>query len=199
MKKTVLGGIAAALALTSLAGCGEKTVEEGEKPTYDAKVSTAVADWLVAQAPKGVARNAQYGTDDFGLSADIGIALAEVGGYDEEIATIAAAAMKNKKAYTSPGFGTVTSAGATARPHGAFSRPSSATVATSCPSKSNTATRPRSGRCGCRSRWPTWSTPSRPTTPSSGGSPPGSASTSGPASCSSRCWPSTSGRRFTSG
>lgn len=115
MKKTVLGGIAAALALTSLAGCGEKTVEEGEKPTYDAKVSTAVADWLVAQAPEGVAHNAQYGTDDFGLSADIGIALAEVGGYDEEIATIAAAVMKNKKAYTSPGFGTVTSAGATAK------------------------------------------------------------------------------------
>ncbi len=115
MKKTVLGGIAAALALTSLAGCGEKAVEEGEKPTYDAKVSTSVADWLVAQAPEGVARNAQYGTDDFGLSADIGIALAEVGGYDEEISTIAAAVMENKKAYTSPGFGTVTSAGATAK------------------------------------------------------------------------------------
>ncbi|NGN92473.1 terpene cyclase/mutase family protein [Nocardioides sp. KC13] len=115
MKKTVLGGIAAALALTSLAGCGEKAVEEGEKPTYDAKVSTSVADWLVAQAPKGVAHNAQYGTDDFGLSADIGIALAEVGGYDEEIATIAAAVMKNKKAYTSPGFGTAISAGATAK------------------------------------------------------------------------------------
>lgn len=114
MKKTVLGGIAA-LALTSLAGCGEKAVEEGEKPTYDAKVSTSVADWLVAQAPEGVARNAQYGTDDFGLSADIGIALAEVGGYDEEISTIAGAVMENKKAYTSPGFGTVTSAGATAK------------------------------------------------------------------------------------
>ena len=115
MKKTALGGIAAALALTSLAGCGEKAVEEGEKSTYDAKVSTAVADWLVTQAPEGVARNAQYGTDDFGLSADIGIALAEVGGYDEEISTIAAAVMENKKAYTSPGFGTVTSAGATAK------------------------------------------------------------------------------------
>lgn len=115
MKKTVLGGIAAALALTSLAGCGEKAVEEGEKPTYDAKVSTSVADWLVAQAPEGVARNAQYGTDDFGLSADIGIALAEVGGYDEEISTIAAAVMENKLAYTSPGFGTITSAGATAK------------------------------------------------------------------------------------
>ncbi|GGR61977.1 hypothetical protein J2S40_000747 [Nocardioides luteus] len=115
MKKTVLGGIAAALALTSLAGCGDEAVEEGEKSTYDANVSTSVGDWLVDQAPKGVVHNAQYGTDDFGLSAEIGIALAEIGGYDEEIATIAEAVMKHKKEYTSPGFGTITSAGATAK------------------------------------------------------------------------------------
>ncbi|TQL69534.1 hypothetical protein FB381_3444 [Nocardioides albertanoniae] len=120
MNKTIRGGIAALVALSalSLAACGGEDADGADgadEKAYDTKTAASVADWLVAQAPDGVARNAQYGTDDFGLSADIGIALAQVDGHDADVETIAKAVTKNQKAYTSPGFGTVTSAGSTAK------------------------------------------------------------------------------------
>ncbi len=119
MKKTIRGGIAplalVLLGAMSLAACGGEAADDAEEKAYDTKTATQVADWLVAQAPKGVARNAQYGTDDFGLSADIGIALAQLDGHDAEVETIAKAVTTNQKAYTSPGFGTLTSAGSTAK------------------------------------------------------------------------------------
>ena len=120
MNKTIKGGIAAlvSLGVLSLAACGggaDSADEKSDEKAHDTKTAATVADWLVAQAPKGVARNAQYGTDDFSLSADIGIALAQLDGYDAEVETIAKAVTKNQKAYTSPGYGTITAAGSTAK------------------------------------------------------------------------------------
>lgn len=103
-----------ALALVSLSACGG-TDKKAAAPAYDTAVQGQVAKWLVTQAPNGLAHNDQYKIDDYSLSADIGIGLAEAGGHKQDVATIAKAVQTNAKAYTSPGFGTLTSAGSAAK------------------------------------------------------------------------------------
>lgn len=103
-----------ALALVSLSACGGGSAKHAG-PAYDRSVQAQVAKWLVTQAPGGVAHNEQYKTDDYSLSADIGIGLARAGGHQRDVATIAKAVQTNAKAYTSPGFGTLVSAGSTAK------------------------------------------------------------------------------------
>ena len=49
------------------------------------------ASWLSSQLTDGIVHNDQYDFDDIGLSADVGLGLAAVGGHDDTVHAIAAA------------------------------------------------------------------------------------------------------------
>jgi len=125
MISTLRLGAAAAvtgLALTGLAACGsdadtgDASSSASSSPTaYDTSTLSTVSDWLAGQTDDGLAHDRQYGFDNYSLSADIGLGLAAVGGHGDDVTTIAAAVAKNLKAYVSPGYGTLTSAGSAAK------------------------------------------------------------------------------------
>ena len=125
VRSTSLPGIAltgiGALALL-LSACGSS--EEGSggaggsgtsKPSYDTAAVSAGASWLAAQAPKGVVHNDQYDVDDEGLSVDVALALHAVGQQDDTVRAVADHLATGIKAYVAPGYGTLTSAGSTAK------------------------------------------------------------------------------------
>jgi len=123
-----LGALAAvgALAVGSLASCGSNGSEGGgsgsggsataksSTPAYDLATQSKVVDWLESQLKGGLAYNRQYQFDDYSLSTDIALGLDAVEA-DAQVPTIASAVAKNLKAYVSPGYGTVTSAGSAAK------------------------------------------------------------------------------------
>lgn len=98
---------AATLATTSLvvAGLGFTTTV----PAQAADPAPAAAGWLTSQLTNGLVHNNQYDFDDLGLSADVALSLAAVGGADATVTQVANAVAPRAKAewYTSE-FGGVT-------------------------------------------------------------------------------------------
>ncbi len=84
-------------------------------PAHDTTAVRAGASWLNRQVTHGAVHNDQYDTDDYGLGIDVALALHAV---DEQPATVRAISDRlatHLAAYTAPGYGTVTSAGGTAK------------------------------------------------------------------------------------
>jgi len=118
VRSTTLAGIGALALLLSSCGStedGSQQKSAAAQPSYDTSAVTAGADWLAAQAPKGVVHNDQYGTDDEGLSVDVALALHAVGEQEATVQAVADHLTQGIKAYVAPGYGTLTSAGSTAK------------------------------------------------------------------------------------
>ena len=75
----------------------------------------ASAAWLVSQLTGGLVHNDQFAFDDYGLTADVGLALAELGGQPTALQSLTSAMATHVHDYTEPGFGTDISAGGTAK------------------------------------------------------------------------------------
>lgn len=81
----------ALVAVPALALTGLVAASTPASATPDPTPSTDAAAWLEAQLTDGVVHNDQYGFDDVALSADVGFALARLGGHDATVDEIAAA------------------------------------------------------------------------------------------------------------
>ena len=113
----------AALALTATA-CGSSegspssdagSGASSPAPAHDTAALAAGARWLGSQVTKGTVRNEQYGIDDTGLAVDVALALHDVGEQEATVQAVSDRLAEDVATYTAPGFGTVTSAGATAK------------------------------------------------------------------------------------
>ncbi len=80
------------------AGLLAATVTAG--PVAAATPKGEAADWLVRQVDDGLVHNKQYDFDDYSLSADIAIALADIGGERRTIAQIRKALARNVDSWT---------------------------------------------------------------------------------------------------
>jgi hypothetical protein len=87
--RPILRGTAAALAVPALSLAGLVATSTPASAAVDSGPADAAASWLVAQAPGGIVHNEQYDFDDIGLSADVALGLAGLGGHDAQVATIA--------------------------------------------------------------------------------------------------------------
>lgn len=98
------------------AGAGSGTPSGSASTTpHDTTAVRAGATWLSSQVTHGAVHNDQYDTDDYGLGIDVALALHAV---DQQPATVRAISdrlAQHVKEYTAPGYGTVTSAGGTAK------------------------------------------------------------------------------------
>lgn len=83
--------------------------------THDAAALRAGADWLASQVTKGVVHNDQYDIDDYGLGIDVALALHAADQQPDTVQEISDRLAQHVKEYTAPGYGTVTSAGGTAK------------------------------------------------------------------------------------
>jgi hypothetical protein len=118
VRSASLAGIGALALLVSACGSNAASSDRkqaGAQPSHDTTAVTAGATWLAAQAPKGVVHNDQYDTDDEGLSVDVALALHAVGQQDSTVRAVADHLASGIKAYVAPGYGTLTSAGSTAK------------------------------------------------------------------------------------
>jgi hypothetical protein len=86
-------------------------------PTYDASPGDAGAGWLVAQLTDGIVHNDQYAFDDIGLTIDVALGLAGLGGHGADVQAISDAVAPHVGSYTTGAdFGTTdVYAGATAK------------------------------------------------------------------------------------
>jgi hypothetical protein len=75
--------------------------------------SGRAADWLVGQLDNGVVHNDQYDFDDYGLTADVALALADLGGHRPAVRHASGALAHHVKDYIQ--YGTDEYAGATAK------------------------------------------------------------------------------------
>ena len=82
---------------------------------HDTAALRAGADWLNRQVENGVVHNDQYGFDDYGLGIDVALALHTVGQQSPTVQAVGDQLARHVGEYTAPGFGTVTSAGGTAK------------------------------------------------------------------------------------
>lgn len=124
LRRGGLLALAAALALT--AGCGSASsptsgpaasgaTTSSRTATYDDSAMQRAATWISGQLKNGVLHDPQYDFDDYGTSADVALALAAVGGHESTVDSVAATVKQHERQYVSPGFGTLTSAGAVAK------------------------------------------------------------------------------------
>jgi len=86
-----------------------------ETPQHDTAALAAGSSWLASQVTKGVVHNDQYDLDDYGLGVDVALALHGVGAEDSTVRAISDRLASHIDDYTAPGYGTVTSAGSTAK------------------------------------------------------------------------------------
>ncbi len=82
---------------------------------YDSAALGAGAGWLDGQVSNGVVHNDQYDIDDYGLGIDVGLALHDVEQQTATVQAISDQLAEHVQEYTAPGFGTVISAGGTAK------------------------------------------------------------------------------------
>lgn len=119
---------AAALVLSACGSSTSTTATTGQSASATAGASPSTsasavdtsaeqhaAAWILGQLTGGVIHDDQYHVDDYGTTADVGLALAAIGGHDADVAKIAGAVSKHQQAYVAPGFGTELSAGAVAK------------------------------------------------------------------------------------
>ena len=113
----------AALALTATA-CGSSegspssdagSGASSPAPAHDTTALALGARWLGSQVTEGTVHNEQYGIDDTGLAVDVALALHGVGEQEATVQAVSDRLAKDVATYTAPGFGTLTSAGATAK------------------------------------------------------------------------------------
>ncbi|HEY0949676.1 hypothetical protein [Nocardioides sp.] len=102
-----------ALSLTTLGALAPSAQAAQAAP--DPAPAAASAAWLAGQLTDGVLHNDQYDFDDYGLSIDAALALHAVGGQDAAVQAVSDRLAANLASYTSPGYGTVLSAGGTAK------------------------------------------------------------------------------------
>jgi hypothetical protein len=113
MRTTHRGVAALAAPVLVLSGLASgQSASAASDPTPSA---TASGTWLVSQLTSGVVHNDQFAFDDYGLTTDVGLALAELGGQPTALASVAGAMATHVHDYTEPGFGTDISAGGTAK------------------------------------------------------------------------------------
>ncbi len=117
LRTASLAGLGALALLLSACGSSDQGSEQqsAAQPEHDTAAVASGASWLAAQAPHGVVHNDQYDVDDEGLSVDVALALQAVGQQDATVRAVADHLAANIKAYVAPGYGTVTSAGSTAK------------------------------------------------------------------------------------
>jgi hypothetical protein len=88
-------GVAAALTLTGLTVAGSPAQAAGDDP----RPVSIGADWLEGQLTNGLLHNDQYAFDDYGLTIDAGLSLAEIGGHDTAVSDISDAIATNIGSY----------------------------------------------------------------------------------------------------
>lgn len=79
----------------------------------DPQPAAAAADWLAGQLTNGLIHDNQYGSDDYGLTVEVGYALRMVGDHDTDVAKISSALEANVEKYIGPAPDT--SAGSTGK------------------------------------------------------------------------------------
>lgn len=104
------------LAAAVVAGTLALGLAVGTSGTASAAVNRPdrAGDWLQRQLTHGLVHNNQYNFDDYGLTADTGIALAKVGGHRKAVRQVGRALAKNVDNYTRGG-GSDVYAGPTAK------------------------------------------------------------------------------------
>lgn len=117
--RRLAAGALAVVAALPLAGCGDDHADttKTSAPSHDTSAQRDAARWLTGQLTKGLMHDDKYGFDDYGLSADTALTLASLDGdaYSGTVRTIAERVAAHIKDYVSPGYGTLTSAGGTAK------------------------------------------------------------------------------------
>jgi hypothetical protein len=82
---------------------------------HDTAALSAGATWLSSQVTDGAVHNDQYDIDDYGLSIDVALALHAADEQPDTVRTVSDRLAEHVDEYTSPGYGTLTSAGGTAK------------------------------------------------------------------------------------
>ena len=107
------------LAASACGSSGTDSSGSSQSPTTQTQYAdaplSAGATWLSDQVTNGVVHNDQYGIDDYGLGADVALALHAVDQQPQTVQAVSDQLARHIKDYTSPGYGTVTSAGSTAK------------------------------------------------------------------------------------
>lgn len=93
---TALVATTALVAGSAVAVLGTATTARAADPVTAASAGAA---WLAGELTDGVAHNDQYDFDDYGLTADIGLALAQVGGQPTAVQAAASALSANIDSY----------------------------------------------------------------------------------------------------
>lgn len=91
-----------------VAGCGTENAaqpDDGATMAESAQPDAAVqgAAWLATQLTDGLIHNDQYSLDDYGLTADVGLALLQVSGQEDTVDEIGAALAEQANAYLTGG------------------------------------------------------------------------------------------------
>jgi hypothetical protein len=110
---SVLGALALVLSACGSADHGSPRASTADR--YDAAPVEAGSAWLSSQVTHGVVHNDQYDLDDYGLAVDVALALEAVDAQTGTVTAISRRLAAHLDEYTSPGYGTVTSAGSTAK------------------------------------------------------------------------------------
>lgn len=111
-----LGALAfAASACGSTDGGQPEPGAASSSAAYDTAALSAGATWLSSQLTDGVVHNDQYDIDDYGLSIDVALALHAVDEQPDAVRAVGDRLAEHVDEYTSPGYGTLTSAGGTAK------------------------------------------------------------------------------------
>lgn len=96
------GALVAATALAAAGLAAQPTpslAAAADSEQYDAAPAAAGADWLSGQLTDGLVHNDEYAFDDIGLSVDVALALDAVGGHDDTVVAIVAAAEESLPSY----------------------------------------------------------------------------------------------------
>jgi hypothetical protein len=111
-----LGALAlAASACGSTDGAQPDPGASSGSAAHDTAALSAAATWLGSQVTDGAVHNDQYDMDDYGLSIDVALALHAADQQPDTVRAVGDRLAEHVDEYTSPGFGTLTSAGATAK------------------------------------------------------------------------------------
>lgn len=82
---------------------GLLTITALAAPSSAAKPSSLSGSWLARQLATGVVHNSQFGSDDYGLTADTALALKAVGGHGKTLKKTRRALAANVDSWVSPG------------------------------------------------------------------------------------------------
>jgi hypothetical protein len=107
--------LAAMAFAVSACGSADSGTSTPTHEDHDTAALAAGATWLQTQVVDGAVHNDQYDFDDYGLAVDIALALDGVHQQPDTVAAVSDNLAHHLDAYIAPGFGTLTSAGSTAK------------------------------------------------------------------------------------